>query len=88
MSLLPLDNDNQVGIYTNNNIGTISKPLIPSIIPKTECPVDPNNDLLPPGFASPMTDMRYGPPEQSMKRYFSLTVDDINGFHKDKIKNG
>ena len=86
MSLLPLDNDNQVGLYSNNTIGTISKPLIPTIIPKTECPVDPNNDLLPPGYASPIADMRFGPPEQSMKRYFSLTVEDINSFHKEKIK--
>ena len=86
MSLLPLDNDNKVGLYSNNTIGTISKRLIPTIIPKTECPVDPNNDLLPPGYASPIADMRFGPPEQSMKRYFSLTVEDINSFHKEKIK--
>ena len=30
--------------------------------------------------------MKFGPPEQTVKRYFSLTVDDIDVFHKDKIK--
>ena len=42
--------------------------------------------FLPRAFTSPLIDMKFGPPEQTVKRYFSLTVDDIDMFHKDKIK--
>ena len=30
--------------------------------------------------------MKFGPPEQTVKRYFSITVNDIESFNKDKIK--
>ena len=87
MALVPVDNSNQVSLYhNNNNIGSISDPLVPSYAPKTECPIDPKNDLLPPGYTSPLIDMKFGPPEQTVKRYFSLTVDDIDSFHKAKIR--
>jgi hypothetical protein len=90
MSLIPLDTSNQVGIYSNNTtenkIGTISKVFTSSFAPRQECPLDPKNDLLPPAFVSPLSDMKLGPPEQNMKRYFSLSVNDINTFHKEKIK--
>jgi hypothetical protein len=86
MSLIPVDKSNQVSMYTNNHIGSISNPLIQSFAPRSECPIDPKNDLLPPAYSSPLNDMKFGPPEQSVKRYFSLTVDDIDTFNKDKIK--
>lgn len=87
MALVPIDESNQVGIYNNNNkVGTISNPFVQSFTPRTECPIDPKNDLMPPGFTSPLNDMKFGPPEQTAKRYFSLTVDDIDSFHKEKIK--
>lgn len=91
MSLIPIDGSNQVGIYSNNQtndnkIGTISNIFTTSFAPRQECPLDPKNDLLPPGYTAPFNDMKFGPPEQTMKRYFSLTVDDINTFHKEKIK--
>jgi hypothetical protein len=86
MSLIPVDKSNQVSIYTNNYIGSISNPLVQSFAPRSECPLDPKNDLLPPAYSSPLIDMKFGPPEQTVKRYFSLTVDDIDMFHKDKIK--
>ena len=88
MSLIPIDKSGQVSIYTNNRVGSISEPsaLMPSYSPRTEYPVDPRNDLLPPAFTSPMVDMQMGPPEQTTSRYFSLSVDDIDNFQKDKIK--
>ena len=91
MSLIPIDNSNRVGIYTNNStsknkIGNISKVFTSSFAPRQECPLDPKNDLLPPAYVSPLSDMKLGPPEQTMKRYFSLSVNDINTFHKEKIK--
>ena len=86
MSLIPVDKSNQLSLYTNNHIGSISNPLIQSFAPRSECPLDPKNDLLPPAYSSPLIDMKFGPPEQTVKRYFSLTVDDIDMFHKDKIK--
>ena len=86
MSLIPLDSSNQISLYSDNKMGWISNPMVPSFSPKTECPIDPRNDLLPPGFTSPFIDMKMGPPEQTIKRYFSLTVDDIESFHKEKIK--
>jgi hypothetical protein len=88
MSLIPLDKSQQVALYTNNQIGTITNPsvLMPSFAPKTDYPLDPRNDLLPPAFSSPMIDMKMGPPEQNMKRYFSLSVNDIQTYQKEKIK--
>ena len=86
MSLVPIDNTNQVGLYSNNTFGTITNPLIPQYAPKSECPVDMRNDLLPPGYSAPLYDMKFGPPEQTMKRYFSITVNDIESFQKEKIK--
>jgi hypothetical protein len=86
MSLIPVDKSNQVSLYTNNHVGSISNPLIQSFALRSECPLDPKNDLLPPAYSSPLNDMKFGPPEQSVKRYFSLTVDDIDMFNKDKIK--
>ena len=91
MSLIPIDTSNQVGIYTNNStsenkIGNISKVFTQSFAPRQECPLDPKNDLLPPAYVAPLSDMKLGPPEQTMKRYFSLSVNDINTFHKEKIK--
>ena len=86
MALIPLDSSNQVSLYTNNKFGSISNPIAQSFSPKTECPIDPHNDLLPPGYSSPFIDMKFGPPEQTLKRYFSITVDDIESFNKDKIK--
>ena len=86
MALVPLDSSNQISLYSNNKFGSISNPIIPSFSPKTECPIDPRNDLLPPGYAFPLNDMKFGPPEQTVKRYFSITVNDIESFNKDKIK--
>jgi hypothetical protein len=86
MALVPLDSSNQISLYSNNKFGSISNPLVPSFSPKTECPVDPRNDLLPPGYVSPLIDMKFGPPEQTIKRYFSINVNDIENFHKEKIK--
>lgn len=86
MSLLPIDSSNQISLYSDNNVGSISNPFVPQYAPKTECPIDLKNDLLPPAYTSPLIDMKFGPPEQTVKRYFSLTVDDIDMFHKDKIK--
>jgi len=86
MALVPVDSSNQVSLYYNNKVGSISNPLVPSYAPRTECPIDPRNDLLPPAYTSPLIDMKFGPPEQTVKRYFSLTVDDIDTFHKEKIK--
>ena len=48
MSLHPIDKSNQVSIYTNNHIGSISNPLVQSFAPRSEYPLDPKNDLLPP----------------------------------------
>ncbi len=86
MALLPIDSSNQVSLYSDNNFGSISNPLVPQFAPKTECPIDLKNDLLPPAYTSPLVDMKFGPPEQTVKRYFSLTVDDIDMFHREKIK--
>lgn len=86
MSLVPVDSSNQIGLYNNNKIGTISNPNVLSYAPKTDCPIDPKNDLLPPAYTSPLIDMKFGPPEQTVKRYFSLTVEDIDSFHKLKIR--
>jgi hypothetical protein len=86
MALVPLDSSNQLSLYGNNKFGSTSNPLVQSFSPKTECPIDPRNDLLPPGYTSPLIDMKFGPPEQTIKRYFSLTVNDIETFHKEKIK--
>jgi hypothetical protein len=70
------------------DIGTITNhfPLIPNVAPPTDYPLDPHNDLLPPGYASPYSDMKGGPPEMMRKRYFSLTVDDIHHFQKKRMK--
>ena len=86
MSLRPIDKSIQVSIYTNNHIGSISNSLVQSFAPRSEYPLDPKNDLLPPAYSSPLIDMNFGPPEQSVKRYFSISVNDIDMFHKDKIK--
>lgn len=86
MALVPVDTSNQVSLYSNNKVGSISNPLVPRFAPKTECPIDLKNDLLPPAYTSPLVDMKFGPPEQTVKRYFSLTIDDIDMFHKEKIK--
>ena len=86
MALVPLDSSNQISLYSNNKFGSISNPIVPSFSPKSEYPIDPRNDLLPPGYASPFIDMKFGPPEQTIKRYFSINVNDIETFHKDKIK--
>ena len=86
MALLPIDSSNQVSLYSNNKVGSISNPLVPQYAPKTECPIDLKNDLLPPAYTSPLIDMKFGPPEQTVKRYFSLTVEDIDIFHKEKIR--
>lgn len=79
------DND----IYNpNTNVGTITNnfPLISNFIPPLDHPLDPHNDLLPPGYATPLSNMMMGPPEVMHKRYFSLTLEDINKFKKEKIK--
>ena len=89
MALVPLDSSNQVSLYSNNSnntFGSISNPMVESFAPRSEYPIDPRNDLLPPGFTSPFIDMKFGPPEQTVKRYFSFTIDDIDSFHKEKIK--
>lgn len=87
MALVPVDSSNQVSLYSNNNkIGTISNTMVSSFAPRSECPIDPRNDLLPPAYSSPLIDMKFGPPEQTVKRYFSFTTDDIDSFHKEKIK--
>ena len=86
MALVPIDSSNQLSLYSNNTFSSISNPFIESFAPRSECPVDPRNDLLPPGLTSPLIDMKFGPPEQSVKRYFSFTIDDIDSFHKEKIK--
>ena len=86
MSLVPIDDSNYLSLYSNNHFSSMSNPIVPSFSPKTECPLDPKNDLLPPGYTSPLIDMKFGPPEQTIKRYFSITVEDINSFHKEKIK--
>ena len=94
MALVPVDTANQICLYSNNNnsnnsnnrIGTISNLIVPSFAPKSEYPLDPKNDLMPPAYSSPLIDMKFGPPEQTVKRYFSLTIDDIDSFHKEKIK--
>ena len=89
MALVPLDSSNELSLYSNNSnnsISTITDSMLSVYTPKTECPIDPRNDLLPPGFSTPFNNMKFGPPEQTVKRYFSMTVDDIENFHKNKIK--
>ncbi len=88
MALVPVDSSNQVSLYSNNNntFGSISNPMVSSFAPRSECPIDPKNDLLPPAYSSPLVDMKFGPPEQTVKRYFSFTTNDIDSFHKEKIK--
>jgi len=86
MALVPLDKSNEVSIYSNNSISTVTDSMLSVYTPRTDCPVDPRNDLLPPGFSSPFNNMKYGPPEQTIQRYYSITVNDIENFHKNKIK--
>jgi len=87
MALVPVDSSNQASLYSNNNaIGSIPNQMVSSFAPRSECPIDPKNDLLPPAYASPLVDMKFGPPEQTVKRYFSFTTNDIESFHKEKIK--
>jgi hypothetical protein len=71
-----------------DNIGTITNqfPLMPSFAPPTDHPLDPHNDLLPPGYALPLGNMLGGPPEMVRRRYFSLTVTDIQQFQKNKLR--
>ena len=88
MSLIPLDKSGDASLYNNNQHITKYNPDILDInySSKREFPIDPKNDLLPPAYASPMSDMNMGPPEQSIQRYFSLTINDINHYQKEKIK--
>lgn len=88
MSLIPLDKSGEVSLYNNNQHVTRYNPSIldANYSARREFPIDPKNDLIPPAFASPMSDMNMGPPEQDMKSYFSLTIDDINQYQKEKIK--
>lgn len=48
-------------------------------------PLDPNNDLIPPGEIRPLDEIRTDP-EAFKKRYFSLSIQDINQYHKEKLK--
>ena len=86
MALVPLDSSNQISLYSDNKTGLINNIIVPSFSPRTEVPIDPRNDLLPPAYSFPLIDMKFGPPEQTIKRYFSITVDDIESFNKEKIK--
>lgn len=72
----------------DSDIGTITNcfPLLPRFAPPTDRPLDPHNDLLPPAYAYPLSNMMSGPPEIIRERYFSLSVSDIEQFQKEKIK--
>lgn len=80
MSLIPLDNSSQVSIYKGKryNIDILD----PNFSAKKEFPIDPRNDLQPPAYAMSMS---MGPPEDS-KRYFSISINDIERYQKNKIK--
>lgn len=71
-----------------DNVGSVINqfPLMPNIAPPTDHPLDPHNDLLPPAYAMPLAHMSTGPPEMLNRRYFSLTVDDIQQFQRNKLK--
>jgi len=86
MSLVPWEE--KTGNSSEDAIGTITNqyPLMPSFAPPTDHPLDPHNDLLPPAYAAPLSNMMMGPPEIIKKRYFSLTVSDINQFQKNKMR--
>lgn len=80
MSLVKWDDDAKEESYDNQF------PLMPHIAPSIDHPLDPHNDLLPPAYAMPLAHMNGGPPEILNKRYFSLTVDDIQQFQRNKLK--
>jgi hypothetical protein len=61
-------------------------PLVPRFSPPSDYPLDPNNDLLPPGYSYPLAKFISGPPEIIQKRYFSFTIADIREFEKKKNK--
>lgn len=62
-------------------------PLIPSFSPPSDFPLDPNNDLIPPAYSAALVGtMARDPPEVVRKRYFSLTMSDINYFQKERMK--
>ena len=88
MSLIPIDSSGQVSLYSNNKRITCYNPdiLDSNFTAKREFPIDPKNDLLPPAFVSPMSNMRMGPHEQTTQHYFSLSTDDIERYQKQKIK--
>lgn len=80
MSLIPVDNPAQVSVYKGKRYNPDI--LDSNFSAKKEFPIDPKNDLLPPAYAM---SMGMGPPEDS-KRYFSLSINDIERYQKKKIK--
>lgn len=84
MSLIPyIDDDEDKKVMTDV---MRQYPLLPTFAPPTDHPLDPNNDLMPPGYVLPLANMMSGPPEIEKKRYFSFTVEDIDMFEKMKLK--